>query len=143
LPDADARRIARNMQTILIEESGLGHVADPAGGAGGFEALTDALCEKAWAIFQRREAEGGLARAASNGWVSREIAAVADKRERDIRRRKLPITGTSAYPDLAEAPVSVLAASAPAYAPATDSARIVPRRTAEPFERLRARADAI
>jgi methylmalonyl-CoA mutase len=143
LPDEGARRIARNTQTILIEECGLGHVVDPAGGAGGFEALTDALCEKAWAIFQKVEAEGGLAASLESGWVAREIADVADKRERDVRRRKLPITGTSAYPDLAEASVSVLAPSVPAQSRAGDPARLTVRRTAEPFERLRDCAEAI
>ncbi|BCP51664.1 methylmalonyl-CoA mutase [Kaistia sp. 32K] len=140
LPDADARRIARNTQTILLEESGLGHVVDPAGGAGGFEALTDALCEKAWVLFQTIEAAGGLVGALESGWVGREIAAVADKREREVRRRKLPITGTSAYPDLAETPPPVLA---PRREEANATPGLATRRTAEPFERLRDRAEAI
>jgi methylmalonyl-CoA mutase len=140
LPDAAARRIARNTQTILIEESGLAHVADPAGGAGGFEALTDGLCETAWALFQRIEAEGGLEAALTSGSVARAIATVAEKRDRDVRRRKQPITGTSAYPDLAEPAASVLA-PVPAVVPS--DAPFAPHRTAEPFERLRDRAEAI
>jgi methylmalonyl-CoA mutase len=143
LADASARRIARNTQTILLEESGLGHVFDPAAGAGGFEALTDALCEKAWAIFQHVEQQGGLAAALSSGWVASEIRAVADKRERDVRRRKLPITGTSEFPNLAEPPVEILAPAPLLPTAADDPARLVPRRTAEPFERLRDRADAL
>ncbi|WP_051231133.1 methylmalonyl-CoA mutase subunit beta [Kaistia adipata] len=142
LPDASARRIARNTQIILIEESGLGHVADPAGGAGGFEALTDELCAAAWALFQRIEAAGGIAAALGSGLVAGEIAAVAEKRERDVRRRKLPITGTSAYPHLDEATVAVLA-PLPAPAGAADVSPFAPHRTAEPFERLRDRAEAI
>src|SRR5205085_12572173 len=61
LPDAFARRIARNAQLILLEESNLWRVEDPAAGAGGFEALTDGLCERAWALFQEIEREGGMA----------------------------------------------------------------------------------
>ena len=60
LPDAFARRVARNTQLILLDESNLSRVADPAAGAGGFEALTDALCEKAWGLFQEIEREGGI-----------------------------------------------------------------------------------
>jgi methylmalonyl-CoA mutase len=143
LPDASARRIARNTQAVLLEESGLGHVFDPAAGAGGFEALTDALCEKAWTIFQHVEQQGGLAAVLASGWVASEIRVVADKRERDVRRRKLPITGTSEFPNLAEAPVEILA-PAPLLPIAGDSpARLVSRRTSEPFERLRDRADAL
>lgn len=141
LPDAPARRIARNTQTILIEESGLAHVADPAGGAGGFEALTDGLCETAWQLFQRIEAAGGLDAALAGGLVSREIAAVSEKRLRDVRRRKQPITGTSAYPNLAESAAVVLAPLAADDAP--DPGPFAPYRTAEPFERLRDRAEAI
>ena len=59
LPDAFARRVARNTHLILIEEANLARVADPASGAGGFEALTDALCEKAWGLFQAIERDGG------------------------------------------------------------------------------------
>jgi len=143
LADASARRIARNTQTILLEESGLGHVFDPAAGAGGFEALTDALCEKAWALFQQIERQGGLAAVLSSGWVADEIRTVADKRERDVRRRKLPITGTSEFPILAEAAVEILA-PIPAPVPVRhDPTHLASTRTAEPFERLRDRADAL
>ena len=51
LPDSLARRLARNAQLILLRESNLGFVADPAAGAGAFEALTQALCDKAWAAL--------------------------------------------------------------------------------------------
>ena len=67
LPDAFARRIARNTQLILLDESNLARVADPAAGAGGFEALTDALCEKAWALFQEIEREGGILESLTGG----------------------------------------------------------------------------
>jgi len=143
LADASARRIARNTQTILLEESGLGHVFDPAAGAGGFEALTDLLCERAWALFQQIEREGGLAAALTSGFVAHEIRAVAEKRARDVRRRKLPITGTSEFPDLAEAPVAVLAPAPVAAHAGQDPARLVSNRTAAPFERLRDRAEAL
>jgi methylmalonyl-CoA mutase len=48
LPDGLARRIARNTQLILLEESNLAKVADPSAGSGGFESLTNELCLAAW-----------------------------------------------------------------------------------------------
>src|SRR6516164_3551903 len=59
LPDSLARRLARNAQLILLRESHLGFVADPAAGSGAFEALTLALCDKAWRLFQEAERAGG------------------------------------------------------------------------------------
>lgn len=56
LPNGFARRVARNVQTVLAEEANLWRVADPASGAGHIEALTQGLCEKAWAVFQHAEA---------------------------------------------------------------------------------------
>ena len=60
LPNAFARRMARNTQLILMEESHLWRVADPASGSGYVESLTHDLCERAWAIFQGIEKTGKL-----------------------------------------------------------------------------------
>ena len=60
LPDAFARRMARNTQLILLEESHLWRVADPASGSGYVESLTHELCERAWTIFQGIEKTGKL-----------------------------------------------------------------------------------
>ena len=53
LPNSFARRVARNVQTVLLEESNLWRVADPASGSGYVEHLTNELCAKAWRIFQK------------------------------------------------------------------------------------------
>ena len=71
LPDSLARRLARNAQLILLRESNLGFVADPAAGAGAFEALTQALCDKAWRLFQEIEGQGGLPSALASGAFQR------------------------------------------------------------------------
>src|SRR5690606_32657031 len=52
LPDRFARRVARNTQLVLAEESYLGKVTDPSAGAGAMEDLTNQLCEAAWTLFQ-------------------------------------------------------------------------------------------
>lgn len=58
VPNAFARRMARNTQLILLEESHLWRVADPASGSGHIESLTHDLCERAWTIFQGIEKTG-------------------------------------------------------------------------------------
>jgi methylmalonyl-CoA mutase len=150
LPDGFARRIARNTQLILLEEANLWRVADPAAGAGGFEALTQALCEQGWRKFQDLEAESttnfsGIVAALANGHVQKGLARERDARAKAIATRREPITGTSEFPNLAEASVSVLAPP-PAAAPTTTSGAITVEalpsiRLAEPFEALRASAD--
>ncbi|WP_230532996.1 methylmalonyl-CoA mutase subunit beta [Microvirga roseola] len=111
LPDAFARRVARNTQLILLDESNLARVADPAAGAGGFEALTDSLCDKAWALFQEIEREGGILQSLTGDKLQDRIAAVRAQREKAVATRKEPITGTSEFPNIKEAEVSVLSPS--------------------------------
>ena len=99
---SSSRRNARNTQLILAEECHLNHVIDPAGGSWYIEWHTDQLAEKAWALFQQIEAQGGMLAAASSGWVAQQIDAIELKRERDIATRKQPITGISEHPDASE-----------------------------------------
>ncbi|NIX76855.1 methylmalonyl-CoA mutase subunit beta [Microvirga terricola] len=148
LPDAFARRVARNTQLILLDESNLWRVADPAAGAGGFEALTEALSDKAWALFQEIEREGGIVESLTHGLLQGRIAAVRAQREKAVATRKEPITGTSEFPNIAEADVAVLlprreAAPTPSAEEGGVSIAPLPSiRLAEPFERLRDASDA-
>ncbi len=97
-----SRRNARNIQLVLAEECHLNRVIDPAGGSWYIEWYTRQLAEKAWALFQQIEAQGGMLAAASGGWAAQQIDTVELKRERDIATRKLPITGISEHPDISE-----------------------------------------
>jgi methylmalonyl-CoA mutase len=144
LPDALARRLARNAQLILLEESHLGVVADPAAGAGVFETLTARLCDRGWAAFQTLERAGGAPAALRAGVFQGEVAEAAARLADDAARLKALMTGVSAHPDLAEAPVDVLPATSPAvnYVGETVAAPLVALRLAEPFERLREISDA-
>lgn len=151
LPDAFARRVARNSQIVLLEESGLARVSDPAAGAGGFEALTAALTEKAWEAFQAIEREGGIVASLSVGKLQRRIEAVRETRARNVATRREPLTGATEFPHLAEKPVAVLDV-APAAAPATSDFGagsavacdpLPSGRLAEPFEALRDASDAV
>jgi methylmalonyl-CoA mutase len=145
LPDAAARRLARNTSIVLMEEAGLWRVADPAAGAGGYEALTDALAGKAWSLFQEIEGEGGLLASLTAGHLQGRIAATAAARAKAAATRREPITGTSEFADLAEIAPAVLDVP-PRTKPAAQVSAIVPlvsHRVAEPFEALRDRSDAI
>jgi methylmalonyl-CoA mutase len=144
LPDRFARRIARNTQLVLLEESNLAKVADPAAGAGGIEDLTDKLCRAAWAAFQEIEAAGGAWAALQQGLIQSKVAAVRAAREAAVARRKDAITGTSDFPDLAEAPVAVLEVAPVAPPPVAAALTLEPLlriRLAEPFEALRDASD--
>jgi len=145
LPDRFARRLARNTQLILLEESNLAKVTDPAAGSGGIEDLTDQLCGAAWTLFQEIEAAGGAAAALEHGVIQRKVAAVRAARATAIARRRDPLTGTSAFPDIHELPVAVLdvpPVDVPPYPAAITFDALRPMRLAEPFERLRDASDA-
>jgi methylmalonyl-CoA mutase len=149
VPDPFARRLARDTQLVLQDESHIEAVDDPAAGAGGFEALTQALCEDAWAAFQKIEASGGLAAALEKGSVQGEVAETASARAKNIARAKEKTIGANQFPDIAEKPLDVLAPCAPlgdgvaASAGGLKTPPLTPRRLAEPFERLRDQSDAI
>lgn len=145
LAEGAARRLSRNTSLILLEESNLYRTIDPAAGAGGIEQLTEALCEKAWALFQlietqRAGAESGLAAALANGFMAEMIRDTRDGRRKDIATRKLPLTGVSEFPDVKEKPAEVLA---PAVAVPRAEGALPSLRLAEPYEALRDRASAI
>lgn len=147
LPDAFARRVARNCQLVLLEESNLARVADPAAGSGAIEALTSELCAAAWSAFQEIENSGGAWAALESGLVQRNVAAVRAQRQKAVARGKDVLTGTNAFPDIRESAPAVLGvAPRPASdpGPAQTSVEALPRiRLAEPFEALRDRSDQI
>lgn len=136
--DAFARRMARNTQSLLLEEANVGRVADPAGGSFYVEALTQELAKAAWRVFQEIEGAGGWKSAWESGLVRTSIATRRTKREKNIARRKDAITGVSEFPSLHEKPV----ARAPRAAIAANPDALPEARYAAAFEKLRDRSDA-
>lgn len=137
LPDSFSRRIARNTQSLLVEEGHLARVLDPAGGSWYVESLTDSLARAAWDWFTEIERAGGLAAALDSGLVRDRIAAAWDERAKRLATRTDAITGVSEFPNLAE--------KLPAREPAADllpSGGLPRVRTAQEFEALRDAADA-
>ena len=147
LPDRFARRVARNTQLVLLEESNLARVTDPAAGSGGIETLTQQLCEAAWSLFQEIEKAGGVFGALEQNLIQRKVAATRAAREANIARRKEVLTGATKFPNLHEATVTVLKAKPVALAPSGEAKfkfdALSPMRLAAPFERLRDRSDQI
>jgi methylmalonyl-CoA mutase len=131
LPAAFARRVARNMHTILAGESHVDHVADPIAGAGSVEALTEALCERAWGEFQRIEAEGGVMHSLASGKLQQRVRAARDQRIEEYRSGRRTIIGTTAFPAAVERPVETLDAAT--RAPQDDG----PVVSCEPLEAVR------
>lgn len=104
-PDEFSRRLARNTQLVLQEESQLGRVTDAAGGSWYVETLTHQLAAAAWTEFRRVEATGGLLAALEKGVVGRGLAEVAQRRAENLSRNRDKITGVSAFPNLGEQPI--------------------------------------
>lgn len=123
-----SRRIARNTQLLLLEESHIGRVLDPAGGSWFVEDLTETLAAQAWSHFQQIESRGGLRQA--HGYVTEQIDAIRALRADDIAYRRRSITGVNEFANLAEPPVSPSDAE-------TDGLRY-----GTAFEDLRDRSDA-
>ncbi|MBF6621288.1 MAG: methylmalonyl-CoA mutase, partial [Patulibacter sp.] len=96
------RRIARNTQLILQEESGLRRVADPAGGSWYVESLSDALARTAWEQIQAIEADGGAVAALRDGRWAADLAAQAERRVTGLARREREMTGVNVFPLLGD-----------------------------------------
>ncbi len=123
-----ARRIARNTQLLLLEESHIGRVLDPAGGSWFVEDITEELAQEAWKHLQDIESRGEFE--AARDYVAAQIAEVAERRTVDIAHRRTALTGVNEYPNLAEPPL-------PQSASLESMARY-----AAGFEALRERSDA-
>src|ERR1700742_1919235 len=129
-----ARRMARNIQLLLLEESHVGRILDPAGGSWFVEDLTSQLANQAWQTFQTIEQHGGFVDA--HDYIAGQIAEIAARRTDDVAHRKTAITGVNEYPNLSEPP---LPQSDSSYSPLAAGKLI---RYAAQFEALRDRSDA-
>ncbi|MGL5928781.1 MAG: methylmalonyl-CoA mutase subunit beta [Dermatophilaceae bacterium] len=138
LPEPFSRRLARNTQILLAEESNVGRVTDPGGGSWYLESLTDDVARAVWRRFQEVERAGGVQRALATGVLHEWVAAANAERDRAVATRRRPVVGTSTFPDLGQAPPE----RRPRAVIRTGATAFAPRRETEAFERLRDRARA-
>ena len=131
------RRLARNTQLLLLEESHLARAADPAGGSFYVESLTEQLASEGWGVLQDVEASGGIEAAIGEGALAVAMNESWRSRLRALRTRREPLTGVSEFPLLDE-PAPVVLADSDAT---PDRTGLPIRRLAEPFEDLRDAAD--
>ena len=122
-----ARRIARNTQLLLLEESHQGGCSMPPGSFY-VEDLTETLATQSWSNFQDIESRGGFRAAQEH--TAAQIDGVAARRADDIAHRRTAVTGVNEYPNLAERP------------PAAVSGPATVQSYAGAFEALRDRSDA-
>ena len=97
LPTDFSARIARNTQIVIQEETGMCNVVDPLGGSYYIEALTQQLVDQAWAIIERVEAEGGMAKAVAAGWPKAMIEEAAAARQARVDKGEDVIVGVNKY----------------------------------------------
>jgi methylmalonyl-CoA mutase len=139
--DELGRRMARNTQVLLQEESHIGRVIDPAGGSWYIESLTDQLAAAAWSAFGELESAGGVIESLASGSFGEQIAAVRTTREGLVATRRAPITGVSEFPDIDEVPLERPAVSA-VESSASGHLPLPTVRWSAPFEALRDAADS-
>mgnify|MGYP002639209202 CR=1 FL=1 len=97
-PSALGRRVARNTQNILSEESHLDQVVDAGGGSYLIESLTESIGAEAWAFFQEIQENGGMANVLTSSWIHERLAQDRVLAESAVRKRLQPISGVSSYP---------------------------------------------
>jgi methylmalonyl-CoA mutase len=123
------RRVARNTQVILQEESHIGQVMDPAGGSWYVESLSEALASDSWSLFQEIEKAGGIASLEGMHIISSRIEDNQVSENKDVAKRKMPVLGAGDFANLEEA----LLKPRPAYG----SGILRETRPASAFEQLR------
>ncbi|MEK5390825.1 methylmalonyl-CoA mutase family protein [Margalitia sp. FSL K6-0131] len=131
-------RIARNTQFILKEEAYLNKISDPAGGSYYIESLTNELIEKAWELFQKIDALGGIVEGLKSGWIQNEINQVLNNRLLDVEKRQQSVIGANVYANPTEQ-ISFIHGT-----PEKGDCNIIPIypvRIAQALEKLRERAD--
>jgi len=124
LPTAFGRRQARNTQLVLMEESHLGRVADPAGGAWYLDTLTDQIARAAWGGFQAIEAAGGVVKALEAGVVADAVSATREAQAAAYADKSRKILGVTVFPNAHDKTPEVTVVDPAAFAVAGPDPRL-------------------
>jgi len=101
-PDDFSKRIAKNIQILLKEESYLDKVVDPSSGSYYIEALTDKIASESWELFKKVEAGGGFLAQIKEGKIQQDIAEAYNQRIKMVMNRRESILGLNMYPNIDE-----------------------------------------
>jgi len=137
-PSALARRQARNIQLVLMEESELGRVADPAAGSWFLDRLTDQIARAAWTQFQAIEGEGGALAALASGRLAAEVADARERLAAEIAAGKPPLIGVTKYLNADASAVEVETVDPAPFAKPYPQEYAPPLETFTPFKAWRA-----
>lgn len=136
-PNNMSKRVARNTQIILKEESHFNKTVDPSAGSYYIETLTASIADAAWKLFTETEAKGGFIKAFESGDVKADIEESVKKREEAIAKRKTNFIGTNQFPNAEEEMLDELKKEIMFREDQQHSKGLSQYRGAEPFEKLR------
>ncbi len=146
-PGEFSNRIARNVQSILKEESHFDKVVDPSAGSYFIESLTQSISETAWTLFNKVEQMGGYVEAFREGFIQSAIKETSSKRDKNFETRRETILGSNQYPNFTEkidADVTaevVTRKPAPVVSGDMIGLPLEKYRAAQPFEAMRYKTD--
>ncbi|MDY3120659.1 methylmalonyl-CoA mutase small subunit [Porphyromonas somerae] len=137
-----SRRIARNQQLLLKEESHFDKVVDPAGGSYYIEHLTQAIAEQGWKLFLEVEEQGGFAKLANEGKVQEAVNASNEERHKAVATRRENLLGTNIFPNFTETSTEETRAIDNSKVEGKEITALDKRRGASDFEELRLATEA-
>ena len=135
-PTEFSKRIARNVELLLKNESHFDQVVDPAGGSYYVENLTQSIAAEAWKLFLEIEEKGGYTEAYKAGLIVERIKASAAAKDKNIAT----LLGANQYPNFTEVAGKEITAESVTRKQAEGNV-LVPYRGAMAFEEMRLQVD--
>ena len=139
-PTEFSKRIARNVELLLKNESHFDQVVDPAGGSYYVENLTQSIAAEAWKLFLEIEQKGGYTEAYKAGLIVERIKASAAAKDKNIATRRQTLLGANQYPNFTEVAGKEITAESVTRKQAEGNV-LVPYRGAMAFEEMRLHVD--
>ena len=139
-PTEFSKRIARNVELLLKNESHFDQVVDPAGGSYYVENLTQSIAAEAWKLFLEIEEKGGYTEAYKAGLIAERIKASAAAKDKNIATRRQILLGANQYPNFTEVAGKEITAESVTRKQAEGNV-LVPYRGAMAFEEMRLQVD--
>ena len=97
-----SNRMARNIQSLLLDESHFDKVVDPSAGSYYIEELTQSVAQASWELFKKVEEEGGYVECFKKESVQDAVKETALKRDSNIATRRDTLLGTNQFPNFTE-----------------------------------------